>query len=196
MEQDKLKRVMVAAAAIAAVLLPATVFASSGGGHGFNWQAWFVQLINFAIFAGGLVYFLGPMVQDYFEERRQELIEELEQAEEMREEAEAKLEEYTAKLEAFEQKRDKLLEEYEEQGEREKEKLIEEAEERIEQMRADAEDAIDREVKKAVADLEEETVELAVEIAEGLAYERLDSSSQHALIESYVSDLANRDEVR
>ena len=178
---------------------PQLVFAAGGGGgHGggfqFHWGNWLIQVVNFAIFLGFLLWWVGPMAKEYFQSKREELLEELEEAKRMREEAEARVEEYNAKLEAFESKRQELLEEYHEQGEREKERLIEEAKEQVEKMREDARRTIEQEKKKAIANIEEDAVEMAVEIARKQARDELDQSTHHTLIESFVSNLAEEDD--
>ena len=194
---ERLKHSAELAIAAAIVTVPAVAVAAGGGGGehgghaaGFDWTAWVFQMINFVIFAGVILYFARPAAKKYFQERREELVADLEEAKRMREEAEARLEEYTAKLEALEKKREELLEEYHEQGEREKERLVEEAKNQIEKMRADAEMTIEQEVRKAVANLEQEAVDLAVEIARKMARDELDSSKQHTLIEAYVTNLS------
>ncbi len=187
------------ATAVACVAMPSLARAAGGGDAavaGFDWSAWLFQLINFAIFAGIILYFGLPKARNFFRERREELVAELEEARRMREEAEARLEEYTAKLEALEGKREELLDEYHEQGQREKERLIEEAKREIEKMRADAETTIDQEVRKAVADLEQEAVEMAVEIARKAAREKLDASKQEALFDEYVTELSEQTKTR
>ena len=157
---------------------------------------WIFQMINFAIFGGLIAYYGVPMAKRYFKGRHDDMVSDLEEAKRLREEAEARLEEYTAKLEALENKREELLDEYHEQGQREKERLIEEAEDQIEKMRADAEMTIEQEVRKAVADLEQQAVNMAVDIARELAEEKLDSHKQHELIDSYVTDLSEETEAR
>ncbi|MFB6351710.1 MAG: hypothetical protein ABEN55_08625 [Bradymonadaceae bacterium] len=197
-----LAEVTVAAAFVAA---PSIAFAgSAGGGHGgeaghaagFDWMGWIFKMMNFAVFAGLIAYYGLPLARDYFQKRHDEFVADLEEAKRLREEAEARLEEYTAKLEGLESKREELLDEYHEQGQREKERLIEEAEEQIEKMRADAEQTIEQETRKAVADLERQAVEMAVSIARDLAQDKLDSTKQHELIDAYVTDLSEDAETR
>jgi len=177
--------------------------AGSGEGHGgagaaesgaLDWLWAISPWINFAVFVGIVAYYAVPAAEEFFQDERADLAEDLEEAERLRREAEARLEEYKAKLEALEGKRDELMEEYREQGEREKERIIEEAERQVEKMREDAEQTIDQEVRKAVASLEEEAVDLAVEMASEMAREQLDAEDHDRLIESYVDDLADRTE--
>jgi F-type H+-transporting ATPase subunit b len=189
--------VAIAAAFVAAPSVALAAGSASEGGEagahaaGFDWVSWLIQMFNFAIFAGIILYWGLPVARNFFKERREEMVAELEEAKRMREEAEARLEEYTAKLEALDNKRDELLDEYHEQGEREKERLIEEAKEQIEKMRDDAETTIEQEVRKAVANLEEDAVEMAVEIARKVARDKLDASRQQELIDEYVTELSD-----
>lgn len=158
----------------------------------FPWTHWVVDLINFAIFAGIIIYFGGSYIQEYFANRRENFLREMNAAKEARKEAEAKLEEYDAKLEALEQERQALLDEYHAQGEREKQRIIDTAKQEVEKMRSDAEATIEQEVKKAVAMLEEQAVDLAVEMARDRARKTLDRDGQKQLFERYVSDLDER----
>lgn len=183
----------VAAAIIAA---PGVAMAAKGGGGGGEaeaglgfWGTLAFQAINFVVFFGIIVYYAAPALREHYSDKRAALRADLEEAERLREEAEAKLEEYTAKLEALEAEREQMLEEYHEQGEREKQRLIDEAKQQITKMREDAEKTIDQEVRKAVAGIEEQAVEMAVEMAREMASSELDTSKQHALIDAYVADL-------
>ncbi len=158
----------------------------------FPWSFWVVDLINFAIFAGIIIYFGGSYIQEYFASRRENFLREMNAAKEARKQAEAKLEEFDTKLEVLEQERQALLDEYHAQGEREKQRIIETAKREVEKMRSDAEATIEQEVKKAVAMLEEQAVDLAVDMARQQAQKKLDEEGQRKLFERYVSDLDER----
>lgn len=182
---------MLAGGAIALFAQPA--FAAEGGGHGFPWASWITALINLAIFIGIIYKFAGGAISDFFKNRRETLIHDLDEARKLREEAEARLEEYTARLDALEDERKRLLEEYHEQGEREKKRIIEEAKQQVEKMRADAEVTIEQEVKKAIAGLERQVVDLAVSMTESMAADKLDASKQKSLVDNYVNELSSMD---
>lgn len=181
-----------AVVAVAVLLVVEPAFAAEEGahGHGFPWAAWITSLVNFLIFAGLLYKYAGGPTTEFFKNRRETLIADLDEARNLREEAEARLEEYTARLDALEDERKKLLEEYHEQGEREKKRIIEEAKHQVEKMRADAEVTIDQEVKKAVANLERQVVDLAVGMAEKMAQDKLDAGKQKSLVDDYVNELS------
>lgn len=179
----------VAAVVAAVVFLTSAPALAAAAGHGFPWSSWIVSILNLLVFIGIIYWFGGSAITAYYTNRRKALLADLEEAKRLREEAEARLEEYTARLEALEDERRELLDEYHEQGEREKKRIIEEAKKQVEKMRADAELTIEQEVKKAVATLEQQAVDLAVDLAEEMTRERLDRSQQSALVDDYVSDL-------
>jgi len=182
--------------AVTLIAAPAVVWAAGGGGGGGEssgpgfWASWIVQMINFGIFAGIVVYFIKGPGARYFSDRREEMLADLKEARRLREEAEARLEEYNAKLDAFEGEKQDLLDQYHEQGEREKERIIEEAKQQVEKMREDAERTIEQETRKAVAELERRAVDLAVDMAEDVLSERLDDDQQDALLDRYVGELS------
>lgn len=177
--------------ALAIVLLVEPAFAVDPLAEqpGFPWASWAVSVFNLLVFLGIIYKFGGPGITEYFKNRREKLLENLDQARLLREEAEARLQEYSARLDALETERQTLLEEYHRQGEREKSRLIAEAKTQIEKMRKDAEVSIDQEIKKAVADLEQQMVTRAVERAEDLARERMDAERQRNLVDDYVREL-------
>lgn len=193
------KRRLSAALTLVVMLMPAVAFAAGGGGghhgdHHFPWGHYLASWFNFAVFAAILWKFALPKINEFFHNRRELLMANLNEAKRLREEAERNLEEYQARLDALEEEREELLEEYNRQGEREKEKIIEEAQRQVEKMRADAERLIDQEVKKAVAMLEQRAVDHAVEMAYKLAGEKLDGvSKQKKLVDRYVEDLGALD---
>jgi F-type H+-transporting ATPase subunit b len=174
----------------ALLLVAEPAFAATGEGHGFPWVAFVTSLINLAIFAAIIYKFAGAGITEFFKNRRETLVQDLEEARKLREEADARLEEYTARLDSLEAERKRLLEEYHDQGEREKKRIIADAKHQVEKMRADAEITIDQEVKKAIANLERQVVDLAVGMTEKMTRDKLDASSQKSLVDSYVSELS------
>ncbi len=182
--------------AVAVLLFVEPAFAAEEAGqvHSFPWAVWITSLINFLIFFGLLYKFAARPISEFFKNRRERLIKDLDEARRLREEAEARLEEYTARLDALEDERKQLLEEYHEQGEREKKRIVEDAKRQVDKMRADAEVTIDQEVKKAIANLERQVVDMAVGMAETIARGKLDAAKQKALVDDYVSELSALEE--
>ncbi|MFU8802242.1 MAG: hypothetical protein ACNA8W_00395 [Bradymonadaceae bacterium] len=182
------QRILMALTSIGVVFTAAPAFAAAPG-EGFPWPYWFAGIFNLVIFLIILNRFALPHIQTFFASRRDNFVFNLEASARLREEAEARLEEYSARLDALDKERETLLNEYHAQGEREKERMVEAAKKTVEKMRADAELTIAQEVKKAIATLEQQSVDLAVEMAHSLAREKMDAPRQNKLVENYVSDL-------
>lgn len=178
-----------ASVALTILLLAEPAFAAGGAAEGFPWVSWGFSVLNLIIFLYLIIRFGGSQIQGFFKSRRKDLINDLAEAQRLREEAEARLEEYSAKLDALEDDRKKLLDEYHEQGEREKARIIEEAKEQVERMRRDAEITIAQETKKAIAELEQQAVDLAVDMAADIAREKLDDAGRDKLVDDYVSEI-------
>ena len=129
------------------------------------------------------------MVQEHFAQRRDNLVNQLEEATRLREEAEARVAEYEQKVKALDDERQKLRDEYHAQGMREKTKLVEDAKKQIEKMRTDAEVVIQQETRKAVASIEQQAVDLALGVARTQLSSKIDESAQNTLVDQYVADL-------
>lgn len=169
------------------LLAPSTAFAGEGGG--FPWVHWATSMFNFAIFFGVLVWFAGPKVQAYFASRASSLKSDIDEAKRLRAEAQAKLDEFSERLEQLDDEREALMNDYHQQGEREKDRLVADAKRQVEKMQADAEVLIHQEVRKAVAKIERQAVDLAVDMAKASIESKLDAKVQNNLVDAYVDDL-------
>ncbi len=170
---------------VSLLLITTPAFAADG----FQWLHWATGMVNFFIFAYIIYHFGGTAIKEMFAARKETFLADMNAAKKAREEAEERLAELNEKLEVFEQERQGMLDEYHAQGEREKQRIIEAAKRQVEKMRVDATSAIDQEVKKAVAMLEEQAVNRAVELAQAKAIEAIDAQKQEELFEGYLSEL-------
>lgn len=187
------RRALVATVALMATSVAAPALAATPGEvPAFPWASWAVGIVNLIIFLGIIIKFGGPGINNHFANRRRSFLSNLEEASRLRKEAEARLEEYNTRLEQLELERQRILDEYHAQGEREKQRLVEAAKKQVEKMRADAEVTIEQETKKAVAELEQQAVDLAVGMARNLAQQRIDAQNQNRLVESYVAEIQNQ----
>lgn len=182
----KYRNVMFVFAAV--LLTPAVAFAAGGDG-GFPWAHWGASMFNFAVFLGILIYFAGPKIQEFFKTRAVTLKSDIDEAKRLRAEAQEKLDEFSSRLAKLDDERAELMDQYHEQGEREKERIVADAKRQVEKMRADAELIIQQETRKAVAALERQAVDLAVNMARKSLEQKIDERMQNTLVDSYVSDL-------
>lgn len=186
------KRLLTITTVATSTTLSSAAFAADGAAAPFPWVDWGVSILNLAIFLAIIIKFAGPAIQKHFAERRRLFVYNLEEAARLRQEAEARLEEYSARLDSLDKQRQELLDEYHAQGEREKIRIVDAAKKQVEKMRTDAELTIQQDVKKAVADIEQQAVDLAVEMAHKLAQEKLDSAARNRLVDRYVAELGQR----
>lgn len=176
---------------LALVFFPVDAFAAGGGE--FPWASWATSIVNLIIYIGIIVYFAGPKIQEHFASRRENLLQDLNAAKDLRLRAEAKLEEVSQRLEKLEEERKSIMDEYHEQGMREKERLVAEAQRQVEKMRADAEMVIKQEVRRAVQSIEQEAIDLALGLAENMVKEKVDDKVQTELVDGYLNDIKSLD---
>lgn len=172
-----------------AVLLHSTSAFAAGGEGGFPWPHFAATALNFVIYLVILGKFAVPALRKMFEEKREKLLVDLNEAKRLREAAEAKFEEYSRRLDALDQERSQLMDDYHVQGEAEKERIITDAKRQVEKLRSDAELIIQQELRKAVRAIEEQAVDMALGMAEQRMKEKLDASAQNALVDGFVNDL-------
>ena len=189
-----MKRNIISSSALIAVTLLATdAFAAGAPGEGFPWLHWAVSMFNFIVFLGIIAYFGGPKIQGYFAGRRDDLLKDREESKRLREAAEAKFEEYSKRLDKLEDERKELMDEYHKQGEAEKDRLIAEAKKQVEKMRSDAELMIKQETRRAVAAIEQQAVDLAIQLATEQVEGKVDAGTQGKMVDAYVADLNKMD---
>ena len=175
--------------ALATFLAATPAFAAGGHGEGFPWGHWVASMINLIIFVGLIAKYAGPGLRGMFDDRREKLMADLNEAKRLREAAEAKLNEYSQRLDALDPERKQLMDDYHAQGEAEKKRLVDDAKRQVEKMRSDAELVIQQELRKAVRAIEEQAVDMALNLAETRVKEKLDGKAQHALVDGFVNDL-------
>lgn len=182
-------RTFLAAITLALLVVPSTAFAAGDAHAGFPWAVWAASIFNLLVFLGLLRWKLWPVLQDYFAARSESLSADVKEARELRIKAQAALDDYTARLEKLDDERTALMDEYHQAGAREKERIIADAKRQVEKMRADAEVVIAQEVRRAVAAIEQQAVDLAVDMARQAITAKVDDGVQSTLVDRYVDEL-------
>jgi F-type H+-transporting ATPase subunit b len=167
----------------------AALAAAAGGEHGggLPWKDFMYRILNFAILLGVLVVVLRKPIRNFFANRRASIEKTLADLEEQRREAEAKCQEYKGKLAALDNEKQKILDEYIQEGETEKEKIISNAEQQADYIRQQASFAIQQEIKTARSELKEEVAELTVSAAEDLLKKKIKAADQERLVNEFMS---------
>lgn len=143
-------------------------------------------LVNFFIFAFIVAKFGGPAFNRAMAERRENLLNEMEEAVRLRKEAEAELAVYLEKLEAFDRERDELMEEFRSIGETERAQLIAEAEAEAARIVSDAERMGEREESQAERGIEGRLVDRAMELAAAEIERQVNPMVQNRLVDRSI----------
>ncbi|RJQ84230.1 MAG: hypothetical protein C4519_05265 [Desulfobacteraceae bacterium] len=165
------------------------VWAASAGGHGEGgWQAtdWY-RVMNFAVLAIGLFLLLRKPASQALSSRIKGIAQELEQLEARRKTAEKQLVEYTDRLALLDKEAEKIVAEYQRQGEEAKARILKEAQASAEKLRQQARKNIDHEFKQAKLDLQQDVVAKALARAEQLIANRINAEDQKNLVDEYLN---------
>lgn len=160
-------------------------------GHGTDRRADFLDLlyrfINFAL----LVIILGwalkrADIKSLFAKRTEEIREKLENLRRDKEEAERKYREIEAKLKGFERERERIIEDYQREGEAERDRIIAEARKKVQMIMEQAEFTIRQEIQSARDKLREEVVEMAAGQAQEIISRRITEEDQARLVNDFI----------
>jgi F-type H+-transporting ATPase subunit b len=133
----------------------------------------------------------GPLLTAV-NEREKQIQSSIEAAKKERAEAEKLLSEQKSAIAAARAESAEQLRKTTSDMEKLREDLMGRSRKEAEELKADARKTIEAERVKAVADLKNEAVNLAIQIAEKLLSEKLDDSKHRALAEQFVADLSKQ----
>lgn len=178
-----------------AVLVHGTAFAAAEGGHGGHTfvDDWLPRLINFAIIAGVIIYFMRKPVRDFFKNRSIEIAKAMQESKETRERAIAALGEMERKIKDLEAETNRLIEDAKERGEKDKQAVIEEGKKIVSDVHEQVKEGVDLEVRKAKTALQAEASLLAVDLAEGRIREKISSQDHERIVKEYISRVGGKE---
>jgi F-type H+-transporting ATPase subunit b len=167
--------------------------------HPMNWfdfsdpktPPYIAMLVNFAILAGGLIYFGKAPVAAALQQRRDAIAKGIEDAQRMKVEAEARAKTYEAKLLHLDDDVRATREALVRVGEAERDRILAEADAKAQRMRNGAEFLVEQEIKQLRQDMWRAAVEEAVTSAEKLLREGVTAIDQERLAEEYLRDLGS-----
>ncbi|MFH0823802.1 MAG: ATP synthase F0 subunit B [Pseudomonadota bacterium] len=174
-----------------ALNVAATAWAASGG-HGDAPSIWTTTLlvarvVNAILLIAALVYFVKKPLTSFFSDRKLQIQAELEDAKRKSEEAERLIKEYESKMISMGDELNRMRDELKKSAETESEKVVANADRMAASMIEAAKLAAEQEVRKAKAALRAEAVDLAVQMAEALIREQIDSEDQKRIVEDYLA---------
>ncbi|MFQ3573886.1 MAG: F0F1 ATP synthase subunit B [Thermodesulfovibrionales bacterium] len=180
------------AIALLGVLSLSTPTFAGGGGESFTLTDWFWKFVNFGILVFLLVKFVKKPIQDYLQQRRENIEKTLNEAKEAKELAQKALTEVEERLVLKDKEIASILESAKESGEREKARLIEEGEKMRLKILEQAKINIDYEVRKAKETIQTEAAEAAMMRAEELIKSSITDKDQDRLFQESLKLLEGK----
>jgi F-type H+-transporting ATPase subunit b len=182
------------AVATALTALPALAQAAEEG-HGEEVTFvgdWLPRLVNFAIIAGVLIYFMRKPVRDFFKNRSAEIARSIEESRQARERAAAALAEMERKMKDLEAETGRMIEDAKARGEKDKQALAEEGKKVAADVQAQVKASIDIEVQKAKTALAAEAALLSIDLAEGNIKEKISKQDHERILKDYVKKVGGK----
>lgn len=184
---------------ISSIVIATAAFASEAaeGSHGGHEAItfmgdWLPRLVNFAIIAFVVVYFMRKPVRDFFKNRSIEIAKAMQESKEARERAVAALAEMERKTKDLEAETDRLISDAKARGEKDKQALMEEGRKMVSDIQTQVKQGIDVEVQKARTSLQIEAALLAVDIAEGRIKEKISGQDHERIVKEYIAKVGGK----
>ena len=168
------------------LLTPLTAMAG-GGGFEFNVHGFYI--INLIVFVGLIYHFGKKPIHAFLVNRRNIILEELEEAGRLQASAAERLAEYEGKIKNLEEEKAQIKQAFINDGEREKDRIISEAKEAAKKLIEDTERQIDMEGKKIIRALEDEAVTMAITMAVETAKGRMNDDLQAKLVSDATASM-------
>lgn len=166
---------------------------SHGGGLSMSpEQATWWKTANFLLLAAALGYLVVRFGGRYFRSRTEQIEREIAEAQRMRQEAAARAAALEQRLANIQVEIDRLRQQAMQEMAAEEQRLRQQTEEAIARMERAAEQEIEGMVQQARKRLRVEAAELALRLARQKLEQRLDTTTQRHLLQSFVEDLARR----
>jgi F-type H+-transporting ATPase subunit b len=193
-----LKKLIGAASALAAGTLSAAIALAEEAAHGGGHEEitflgdWLPRLVNFAILAAVLVYFLRKPVRDFFKGRTAAIEKSMQESKEARERAVAALSEMERKIKELEAETDRMIAEAKARGEKDKQALLDEGKKVAQDIQAQVKTGIDIELQKAKTALSVEASLLAVDLAEDTLKDKISKQDHERIVKEYISKVGGK----
>jgi len=184
------------AVSVSLLLLSAAVWAAEeghGGHEGDSSQLLVLAFftINFLLFVLVLRRYALPVVKETLRQRRDTVVQALNEAKRAREEAENLRREYEQKLAGLAAEQERVRAQALEAADRERKRILEEARRMVERIQTEARLIAQREVEEARRVLRQEVAEHAVRIATDMIRSRLTPADQSRLVQDLVLEVNN-----
>ena len=163
------------------------VLLSVGHGPTFNVEGYY--FLDLIVFGGLLGYLVRKPLAEFVEARRERILADIKEAQEMRAAAESKLLDYEGRLANLEQEIQQILNDAKVAGEEERKRILAEASKTADRIRTDAVERLEQERRKLEQLLQTKVVDMAISTAETLVKSSISTGDHSRFVDDYVSDL-------
>jgi F-type H+-transporting ATPase subunit b len=179
-------------------LAPAVAFASEHGqgAGGIPWGSWGAHAFNLVVLLAVLFLLARRPISDALRNRATGVRRSIESAQKERDLARAQLDELEEKLAEFELQVERLRKEMAEQAQHEREELLARAEREIATVQAAAARAVRDEARRARRELQEQSVTIAVALAERILAGQASDADQQVLARELLSAVGEGERTR
>lgn len=167
------------------VTAPPAFAAGDGSGPSAAELMW--QGVNLILLLGVLVYFARKPMTQYFADRRSQIKNDIQSADDLLAQSRKQFAQWQGKLSELEAEVQTIREETRQRAEDEREQIIAAAHDSAERIKADAVAAIDQELRRAHVELREEAANLAVDLAGRLIDEQVDDLDRERLLDEFIT---------
>lgn len=192
-----LKQIISAATCAAGQLLFVASSFAEEAGHGGHEEItfmgdWLPRLVNFAVIAAVVIYFMRKPVADFFKNRSAEIEKAMQESKEARERAVAALAEMDRKIKDLEAETGRMVAEAQARGEKDKLALIDEGRKVAADVQEQVKQGIDIEVQKAKTVLAVEAALLSLDLAEGRIKEKISGQDHERIVKEYIGKVGGK----
>ncbi|MDK2822300.1 MAG: F-type H+-transporting ATPase subunit b [Clostridia bacterium] len=146
-------------------------------------------IINFLILVAILNKFLYKPVTKMLDERKKEVVSNLDRAEAAKLEAEKLKDEYASHLQNARKEAQEIIAKANKLGEETKNEIVAQAKSEAEKISAKAQEEIKLEKNKALAELRDEVASLAIMAAEKIISKNIDNKDQEKMVKDFVKEV-------
>jgi len=153
---------------------------------------WLPRLINFAVIAAVVIYYMKKPAQDFFKNRSVDIAKALQESKDGRERSVAALVEMERKIKDLEAETARMVADAQARAEKDRQALIEEGRKAAQDVQAQVKQGIDIELQKARARLAAEAALLSLDLAESRIKEQIGSQDHERMVKEYVANVGGR----
>ncbi len=153
---------------------------------------WLPRLVNFAIIAAVVIYYMKKPVRDFFKNRTAMIAKAMQESKDTRDRAVAALTEMERKIKDLEAETKRLVAEAQTHGEKDRQALVEEGKKVAQDVHDQVKLGIEVEVQKAKTALTVEAALLALDLAEGRIKEKIADQDHERIVKEYISKMGGK----